>query len=311
MSELVLLGADAVSLLCSLLEAEEPVITGYAVELLPMAATPLIEQGLLVPAGYDDVIGVETDGQEELVSVFPIDDDSALGYLDRYAGFVRVPPERLLRRRVDVSGVLRRMTSELDLPVGSPINEISPGLVWEIPAARLGASSSRRPLWFARRLFDPAVVAHITAMMERRPQPAPLIILTSTPAGRDHPPPLEGAIAIFVRDVLRDPDDLALHAGILERRLSGLSVAHDPALAVWLSADAKTIRFRCGTEIHFRGAKQIAILRTLKSAYDRGQAVRVKELTMHGGIAKVFGPVRWQQLAPFLEQRPDGWTFKR
>ncbi|GGJ40816.1 hypothetical protein GCM10011320_55590 [Neoroseomonas lacus] len=200
-----MLGAETVSLLCSLLEAEEPVITGYAVELHPMAAASLIEHGLLVPAGYDDVIGVETDGQEELVSVFPIDDGSALGYLDRYAGFVAVPPERLLRRRVDVSEAFRYLAVLLDVPRSHTPAEIVEGLCWDLGSARFAERPQRHSVWFARRLWDAATRKSVQTMLERRPHIRPRLILTSSTssAGEFVVPP--DTLTISVLDALKSP----------------------------------------------------------------------------------------------------------
>jgi hypothetical protein len=309
MSDHALLGRDSVDLLLSLLEAEEPVITGSAAELVYPVASPLIARQLLVEAGYDDVVGIDDDGNEALVSLFPIRDDGALGHADRHVGFAEVPRERLLRRRVNIVGMLREMMTEMDLPLGwRPISLID-GMVWEIPDASI--ASGRRSLWFARRLVANDTTARLADMVRRRPQPAPLLILTSTPAhwlaGRQQP---EGAIVISVRDVLRTPDQLTIHAEIVERRLLGIQTPYDPAVPVWLSVDGTELRFACGTSLSFSGPVQIAVLKKLKAAYDRGKAVRVKELTSHGGIAKVFGAERWRKLEPFLKQRPDGWTFR-
>lgn len=311
MSEHPVLGRASIDLLLALLEAEEAVITGTAVELMHHAASPLIEAHLLVAAGYDDVVGIQDGDDEEMIALFPIRENGALGHADRHTGFAAVPRERLLRRRVDIDEMLRLMMREMDLPEGWTAHPLIDGMVWEIAGARLAPKASRRTLWFARRLTGAVAMAGVAEKFAQRPVPSPLLVLTSTSADRIVTGLPDGAVLVSVRDVLRSPDDLTVHAEIAEGRLRGHLTLHDPALPVWLSPDGRTLRFRCGAELQFRGPKQIAVLKKLKAAFDRGRAVRVKDFTAHGGIAKVFGTARWKELAPFLEQREDGWTFKR
>jgi hypothetical protein len=146
--------------------------------------------------------------------------------------------------------------------------------------------------------------------IDRRPPTDGLLILTSTPADRVAITPPSTSMVVSVHDVLRRPDSLAVHAGILERRLQGRAAPRDQVEAAWLSSDGRTLRFRCGTEVSFHGAAHIAALRKLVDAQRRGRGVRTSDLTQHRSLENLFGHRRWQELKPFLERGQDGWRFK-
>jgi hypothetical protein len=310
MSEEETLGDDAVSLLLTLLEADEPAIVGDAAALVPAASGPLIARGLLVEAGHDDVIGVETADGEELVTLAPVGDQGDLGYLNSQGGFVIVPKERLIRRQVDMPRVLAVMFSELDLPQRWTVTALSADVLWELPPLRIGRSAGRHTVWFARRLADPAAASQVVQAIARRPPVGGFLILTSTPEEQVAIALPSTAMLVCVRDVLRRPDDLALHAGILEGRIQGLAGSYDHVEPAWLSPDGKTLRFKCGTQFSFSGAAHIRALRKLIDGQRQRRGVASADLSIHG-LENLFGHKRWKDLKPFLDRRHDGWHFKR
>lgn len=266
-------------------------------------------QGLLVEAGYDDVVSVETDGQEELVSLLSVGEDGSLGYLAPHAGFVKVPREQLIRHRVDVSRLLQALVAELDLPKQWSTSELLPGLLWEVPFVRIGKASSRRSIWFVRRLSHPVVARDLALMMQRRPSLGGRVILTSTAA--EHLPaqmPNE-AILVSVRDVLRTMDDVIIHTEVLEGHLRGAADPQDETAPVWLSPDGKRLRLRGGHEFHFSSEKHTIAIRKLVDGYRRGRPVPVAALTNHGHPRRLFGRARWEELAPFLKSCSGSWYF--
>lgn len=310
MSEPEPLGEEAVSLLLALLEADDPVIVGEAATLMRDASAPLIARGLLVEAGHVDVVAIESEYGEELVTLAPAGDEGELGYLGSHGGFVVVPRERLIRHQVDVPRTLAAMLSEIDLPRRWVITALAEGCLWEIPPVRFGKAAGRHSVWFARRLSHRATASAVLQAIERRPPTDGLLILTSTPAEQVSIAPPPTVLVVSLHDVLRRPDSLAAHAGILERRLQGRAAPRNQVEPAWLSLDGRTLRFRCGTEISFHGAAHIAALRKLIDGQRRGLGVRTTDLTRHGSLENLFGHRRWQELKPFLERGHDGWRFK-
>lgn len=303
------LGRDAVALLLDLLEIDEPVIAGQAAALMPHVVGPLIQQGLLVEAGYDDVVSVETDGQEELVSLLSMGEDGSLGYLAPHAGFVKVPREQIIRRRVNIPAAIGMIVAALDVANSTPPFALADDLLWEIGDARIAARPERLSVWFARRFSNPDTRACVEAQMTRRPSGRIRVILTSSRPGGWEQVPLKGALVASVSDLLRRPEALAVHPEILDARLQGRS---RPATApdIDLSPDGTRLTILRQHVFVFRGAHQRKVVSHLVEAHKRGERVRAVDLTDLGSPSRVFGKAHWPRLSQFLKSGPGGWAFE-
>ncbi|WP_426954182.1 hypothetical protein [Muricoccus radiodurans] len=94
---------EAVNLLFTLLEQREPVLSGAAAELCAAESALLIEAGLLVPDGHDDVAVRPGDDDDVPVSLFWSDTLGGLAAFGPTAGPALVPRDHLLRRRVHMA----------------------------------------------------------------------------------------------------------------------------------------------------------------------------------------------------------------
>jgi hypothetical protein len=163
------LGAEAVDFLLELLELREPRLSGAAAELRPDPAWRLMAAGLMVPQDHEAGSASLADHDDVPVSLIWSEQHSALAYFSPAVGLVPVPHDRLVRHRADVEAVLAAATARMDLPRGRVPHALVEGLLWEIGEVRLSRRPARVPLWFARRLVDPAVVQQVVGAARARP----------------------------------------------------------------------------------------------------------------------------------------------
>ena len=124
------------------------------------------------------------------------------GYLNQLAEVVRVPPERIAYYRVDVPAVIELLVSPLlGSAKFSPVQFID-NVLWETGDVRIDGRSKRVPMWFARRINDPAEWEKVRAFARDRPAAGLRIILTSTPSDRLPERPPGGHVIIPALDVL-------------------------------------------------------------------------------------------------------------
>jgi hypothetical protein len=165
-------------------------------------------------------------------------------------------------------------------------------LVWDVGTIKLSGTKAPVPIWFARRLGDPAVWAQLEAMFVRRPPEEVRVILTSTPG--DHIPVytqkrnhvISAADVIGASKLAISPQVLGalIFPGKVQRRFP---IDHsDDYGIVWLR----------GETITFRSDKQRQLLGLLFDPYWSGSPVcRTAAVLFEAGykdgtnaLAKVF-----------------------
>jgi len=93
------------------------------------------------------------------------------------------------------------------------------GVAWDIGTIRLKGAKSPVPVWFTRRLSDPAVWEKASALFERRPPEEVRVILTSTPGDRIPMTANKRSIVINIADVASAPGKLAISPQAVEMRV--------------------------------------------------------------------------------------------
>lgn len=302
------LDAEAVDLLLQVLELRDPVLCGPAAELHPRAAAVLVAAGLLVPHGHEDVSASQADHEDTPVSLIWSEADGGLAYFSPAVGLVPVPQERLVRYRVNVAMMLDAMTEGLDRPGNRAAFPIVEGVLWEIGEVRLGRRTARVPLWFARRLGDPAIRRTVADAARARPHGRLRVILTSTRPSRAAGVVIPGVTVVGLRDVLAAPDDLAVSPDILGARLGGVPpVAAGPLV---LSPDGTKLSINGGAPILFRSEAQREAVKKLVDAFYAGTRLRARELTQHHSLQTFFGKEKWSRLAAYLKSDGGLWGFE-
>jgi hypothetical protein len=302
------LGAEAVDFLLELLELREPRLSGAAAELRPDPARRLIAAGLMVPQDHEAGSASLADDDDVPVSLIWSEQHAALAYFSPAVGLVPVPHDRLVRHRADVAAVLAAATARMDLPRGRGPHALVEGLLWEIGEVRLGRRPARVPLWFARRLFDPAVVQQVVGAARARPHNRLRVILTSARPSRLAESEIPGAAVVALRDVLATPHDLAVSPDILDARLRGVPpVAAGP---LTLSPDGTRLSINGGDPILFRSEAQKEAIQKLVDAYHAGTRLRARELTHQPSLQTFFGKAKWARLSPYLKTEGGLWGFE-
>lgn len=302
------LDAEAVDLLLQVLELREPVLSGAAAELSPRLAAVLAAAGLLVPHGHEDVSASQADHDDTPVSLIWSEAHGGFAYFSPAVGLAPVPPERQVRYRVDAAAMLDALAARLDRPSNQAAFPLIDGVLWEIGEVRLGRRPARVPLWFARRLVNPAVVQQVVGAARARPHNRLRVILTSARPSRVAEIEIPGAAVVALRDVLAAPDNLAISPDILDARLRGVPAEQDGRPLV-LSSDGRQLRIGTQPPIAFTSDAHIAAIRKLVDAYYRGERLPIRELTDLGSPARLFGAKRWAVLKCHITTVNGLWGF--
>ncbi|MCR0985280.1 hypothetical protein [Roseomonas populi] len=268
----------------------------------------LCEAGLLVPDGHENVAVVPGDDDDVPVSLFWSDRLGGLAAFSATCGPLRVPPEQLVRRRVDVAAVLASMMGGLELPsCWQPIERVD-GLAWELGEVRLNNGPQRNSLWFARRLSDRVVQKQVKAALLARPHPRLRVLLTSSRGERLDDLELPGTSVVPMRDVLTTPDAPAVSGEILGARISG-APPRDDGRPIALSPDGRTLTINGNEVLTFTAPGHVAAIRSLVAAFEEGRGLPVGEITHLGSPDRLFGAKRWKELSRFLKSQGGLWRL--
>jgi hypothetical protein len=113
------------------------------------------------------------------------------------------------------------------------------------------------PVWFARRLGDPAVWAQLDGLLVRRPPEEVRVILTSTPGDRIPMTTHKRNVVIGVADVVGAPGKLAISPQALGSRVFPGQAQHE--FPIDHSEDCGIVWHR-GETLIFGGDKQRQLL---------------------------------------------------
>ncbi|WP_187830311.1 hypothetical protein [Siccirubricoccus phaeus] len=300
------MSAEAVTLLLEVLDLEEPNLSGAVAELSPGPVAVLATRGLLAPHGYEAVSASQADHDDVPVALIPA--IGGLAYFSSAAGLTQVPAERLTRYQVGFSPLFSAFGGKLDWAAGRSPRQLVDGLLWELGEARLGKRPARTPIWFARRLWEPAARRQVEAALSARPYPGDVVLLCSSRPARLQSISLPGAIVVAIRDVLAADNGLAVSPEILDARLRGVAMAPSRG-PLDLSPDGTRLRIGNGDPIPFKSADQIAAIKKLVAAYYANKRLRIGELTHHGSLARLFGREKWALLKPHIKSVNRLWGF--
>ena len=302
------LGAEAVRLLLEILECPVPVLSGAAAAQCAGTSERLISSQLLVRDGHEKVSASPSDHYDEPSELEWSDQTKGFTLFDPIAGYVPIPADQLTRHAAHMPTVIDVLSSGLNVAAGSSISELVSNSVWDLGEVYLGRHSSRLPMWFGRRLFDPAVQREVRQAMAARPHSQIQIILTSTSSSQVGDVRFDRGTVISLHDVVCSVDRLDISPIILAFRVNGATAPVDGA-RIGLSEDNSQLIVDGGEPILFKSDQMRQAIRILVDAHRTGGRVVISDLTHLGSMQKLFGRDRWKRLQPHLRVVNHGWSF--
>lgn len=234
------------------------------------ATDALTAAKLLVPKGHVPVVAGMDDYEDEPVEATWSAELKTYGYHDSTGRWVKVAHQDIAACRVDYGLALAKMLVPFEragLPRPAPLIA---DVAWDVGTIKLTGAKAHVPIWFARRLGDPAVWTQIEALTARKPPQEIRIILTSTPGERIPEIAQKRTHIINVVDVAGDPAKLAISPQVLGARVFPGQVQRrfpidhsDDYGIVWLRGETLT----------FGSDKQRQLLGLLFDAYWSGSPV--------------------------------------
>jgi hypothetical protein len=155
-------------------------------QVAPRAADKLLEARLLVATGRIPVVAAMDAYEDEPIPAEWCPERGQYGYRDSVGRWITVEAAEIAACAVDYPLAFARMLVAFERAGPSRPSSLIDGFVWDVGTIRLTGTKSPVPVWFARRLSDPAVWTRLDALLERRPPEEVRVILTSTPE-RSHP----------------------------------------------------------------------------------------------------------------------------
>ncbi|WP_209428324.1 hypothetical protein [Pararhodobacter sp. SW119] len=258
------------------------------------AADRLIEAKLLVATGRIPVVAAMDGYEDEPIPAEWCSERGQYGYRDSIGHWITVEAGEIAACAVDYPLAIARMLVAFERAGPSRPSPLIDGFVWDIGTIRLTGPKSLVPVWFARRLSDPAVWTRLDALLERRPPDEVRAILTSTPGDRLPITPNKRNVIVGVVDVLGTPSKLAISPQALGARVFPGQVQR--RFPIDHSEDCGIVWLR-GEAITFSGDKQRHLLQSLFAAYwSKSPVLRVAAVLEEAGyggqvntLKKAFG----------------------
>lgn len=303
------LSPEAVAFLLDLLECPRPHLSGAIAVAQPDAVALLAASDLLARHGHEIAAALAHDDEDLPRPILPWGDPPFPAAFDPSTGIVAIAPERLVVWAAALPAFLAATGSELDLPLERHLPfALVDDLLWELGDARIGRRKERTPIWFCRRLWDPAVRHRVLEMPGARPHTRQRVLLASSRSARLRDAVVPGTIVVSIRDVLRFPDELVVSAEILSARIGGVARPGNGE-PLQLSDDGTTLVILGGEPIHFRSRTQIEAVRKLVAAHRAGKRLRARDLSPHETLLRFFGGKKWARLKPHLRSAGGSWAF--
>lgn len=304
----------AVELILSVLENPSARISGALLsDYHPKQEAALLAANLLKPCGHLPVAVSLADHDDEPVSLTWSAEHEGYGYFSPAEGWITVPNERLAVFGVNYSVFLAQMMVQFDLASRGGATALIPDILWEVGDARIGRRKTRTSIWFARRLYDPAVWWQIADAAARRPTTQIRVLLTSTSIAHIPDQPIPGHIVVPVRDVIDFGAGLAIRTDILTARLDG-TLPIDVKERLYLSPDGRRLVINGNIRINFKSEIHITIIRMLVDGFKNGKRYGATELLDHTDskaktLEQAFGNKKWKELEPYLTSVDGLWGF--
>ncbi len=274
-------------------------------QVAPRAADKLLEARLLVATGRIPVVAAMDGYEDEAIPAEWCPERGQYGYRDSVGRWITVEAGEIAACAVDYPLVLAKMLVAFERAGPSRPNPLIDGFFWDVGTIRLTGAKSPVPVWFARRLADPAVWTRLDALLERRPPEEVRVILTSTPGDRIPTTVSKRNVIVGVADVLGAPGRLAISPHALGARVFPGQVQR--RFPIDHSEECGLVWHR-GETLTFGGDKQRRLLQILFAAYwSKSPVVRIAaglEEAGYGGqvntLKKAFGRRNdWQRFIRF------------
>lgn len=279
------LGADAVDLLLTLMEAPEARLSGAALhDFYPDAGTALIAAGALKDDGYEPVTTGMADHDDLPVHVTWRPEVGGYAYFSPLTGWVKVDNERLTRYRVDFAWLLASLSRQLRIPRTIEPRCLLKDVLWELGPAWIGHRAQMTPVFLGRRLRHRVVLEAACDALRQRANGRTGLLLTTGAA----PPAfvtLPGQpVVVPLRNCLVIGAGLSVDADNLASRLGGNLPARDQQ-PLQIIGEGRVILFY-GEKFEFpRGDKQRSVIvylyeQCLQGTYEVPWAEIVAELNL-------------------------------
>ena len=274
-------------------------------QVAPRAADKLLDAGLLVATGRIPVVAAMDAFEDEPIPAEWCPERRQYGYRDSVGRWITVEAAEIAACAVDYPLILAKMLVTFERAGPSRPSPLIDGFVWDVGTIRLAGAKSPVPVWFARRLSDPAVWTRLDALLERRPPEEVRVIVTSTPADRLPIIPNKRNVIVGVADVLGTPGKLAISPQSLGARVFPGQVQR--RFPIDHSEECGLVWHR-GETLTFGGDKQRRLLQILFAAYcSKSPVVRIAAVLEEAGyggqvntLKKAFGRRNdWQRFIRF------------
>ncbi len=297
---------QAVDLLLQVMETRaSKVQAGTLRQVASRATDELLGAKLLVASGYIPVVTAMDDFEDEPIPAEWCAERRQYGYYNSIGRWVSVDAEELAALAVDYPLLFAKMLVSFDRHAPARPVPLIDGIALDIGTIRLAGAKSPVPIWFARRLTDPAVWESMDALLARRQPEEVRVILTTTVGDRIPATVNKRNIVINVSDVASAPGKLAISPQALGARVFPGQVQRK--FPIDHSDDCGIVWHR-GETLTFGGDKQRKLLRFLFAAYWSMSPVRriaetLEEAEYKGQVntlKKAFGRRNdWQRFVKF------------
>lgn len=274
-------------------------------QVAPRAADRLLDARLLVATGRIPVVAAMDGYEDEPIPAEWCPERGQYGYRNSVGRWITVEAGEIAACVVDFPLAFARMLVAFERAGPSRPSPLIDGFVWDVGTIRLAGAKSPVPVWFARRLSDPAVWTRLDALLERRPPEEVRVILTSTPGDRIPITPNKRNVIVGVADVLGTPGKLAISPRALGARVFPGQVQR--RFPIDHSEECGLVWHR-GETLTFGGDKQRKLLQLLFAAYwSKSPDVRIAAVLEEAGyggqvntLKKAFGRRNdWQRFIKF------------
>lgn len=274
-------------------------------QVAPRAADKLLDARLLVATGRIPVVAAMDAYEDEPIPAEWCPERGQYGYRNSVGRWITVEAGEIAACVVDFPLAFAKMLVAFERAGPSRPSPLIDGFVWDVGTIRLTGAKSPVPVWFARRLSDPAVWTRLDALLERRPPEEVRVILTSTPGDRIPITPNKRNVIVGVADVLGTPGKLAISPQSLGARVFPGQVQR--RFPIDHSEECGLVWHR-GETLTFSGDKQRRLLQILFAAYwSKSPVLRIAAVLEEAGygsqvntLKKAFGRRNdWQRFIRF------------
>jgi len=274
-------------------------------QVAPRAADKLLDARLLVATGRIPVVAAMDAYEDEPIPAEWCPERGQYGYRNSVGRWITVEAGEIAACVVDFPLAFAKMLVAFERAGPSRPSPLIDGFVWDVGTIRLTGTKSPVPVWFARRLSDPAIWTRLDALLERRPPEEVRVILTSTPGDRIPITPNKRNVIVGVADVLGTPGKLAISPQSLGARVFPGRVQR--RFPIDHSEECGLVWHR-GETLTFGGDKQRRLLQILFAAYwSKSPVLRIAAVLEEAGygsqvntLKKAFGRRNdWQRFIRF------------